>query len=192
MRAFGIMRAVLLLLLVASMIFVGSGVVRAGYQMYLTLRYPLSYQDQIMACQQEFGLDPSYVAAVIYEESRFNPAARSHQNAIGLMQIQPETGHFIAQKLNDGAFTEQALSDASVNIRYGCYYLSYLMDRYGVRDHALAAYNAGPGTVDGWLAQDDYQISFTETSQFVARVAQSELMYRDLYFASTGVEVSSE
>jgi len=74
------------------------------------------------------------------------------------------------------------------NIRLGCWYLRYLLDRYENRENALAAYNAGPGNVDKWLADENYakdgrltNIPFGETARYVERVAWAYGIYTELY-----------
>ena len=156
--------------------------VHGVYDRYLHMRYPLTNAGDIFRCYEEYNLDPSFVSAVIYEESRFNPAAHSGANALGLMQIVPETGKYLAGKMGHSSFDPQVLRQTGTNIAYGCYYLSLLSAKYQEQDKVLAAYNAGPGTVDQWLAEGDYAVKFKETEQFVARVTRSEGVYRSLYF----------
>ena len=89
---------------------------------------------------------------MIFAESHFRDQT-SHAGAKGLMQLMPDTADFIAQKSGGTAFEQQDLATPQVNIAYGSWYLRYLLDRYdGSEPLALAAYNAGHGTVDGWLA----------------------------------------
>ena len=89
---------------------------------------------------------------MIFAESHFRDQT-SHAGAKGLMQLMPDTADFIAQKSGGIAFEQQDLATPQVNIAYGSWYLRYLLDRYdGSEPLALAAYNAGHGTVDGWLA----------------------------------------
>ena len=89
---------------------------------------------------------------MIFAESHFRDQT-SHAGAKGLMQLMPDTADFIAQKSGGTAFEQSDLATPQVNIAYGSWYLRYLLDRYdGSEPLALAAYNAGHGTVDGWLA----------------------------------------
>ena len=117
------------------------------------IEYPLDYGDIVRAHAAENRLDSALVAAVIYEESRFRPHARSKVGAMGLMQIQPVTGETIARRTGGTSFRVSDLYDPEINIRYGSWYLRELIDKYGDERLALAAYNAGETTVDGWLAQ---------------------------------------
>ena len=65
---------------------------------YERLRYPLRYSEYVRVHAQRHGLDPALVAAVIYQESRWRPRAKSASGAIGLMQLTPETARGIAAK----------------------------------------------------------------------------------------------
>ena len=151
------------------------------YLIYLQNKYPLKYATQIATYSTRYSLEPSLVSAVIYEESSFDPNSNSAKGAVGLMQILPETGRYIAGKLREEDFAESSLTDAETNIRYGCYYLSYLSQRYGNLDNVLAAYNAGEGNVDKWLKNGD-KVPFLETENFIKRVKTSQEYYKRLYF----------
>ncbi len=150
--------------------------------------YRLAYVEEIQTYAVEFSLDPCLVAAVIHTESRGNASAVSPKGAVGLMQIMPATGAWIAEKLEIAGYTEAALTRAPENIRLGCWYLRYLIDRYGDETLALAAYNAGPGNVDKWLADERYSangaltnIPFPETANYVVRVQKAYGKYMELY-----------
>ncbi len=91
---------------------------------------PLRHQDAIREQAREKQLDPSLIAGVIYAESKFSDST-SPVGALGLMQLMPETAHFIAQRSGGTAFTTEDLSTPEINIAYGSWYLRYLLDRYG-------------------------------------------------------------
>ena len=113
---------------------------------------PLRHEDIIRQQAADKDLDPAFIAGVIFAESHFRDRT-SHAGAKGLMQLMPDTAEFIAQKSGGTAFELDDLATPQVNIAYGSWYLRYLLDRYdGSEPLALAAYNAGHGTVDGWLA----------------------------------------
>ena len=103
-----------------------------------------------------FGLDPDFVKALIYAESRFDPQSESHRGARGLMQLMPNTAAQLAEELDIKDFSVEKLFDPSVNIQLGCYYLSKIQKKLG-SDHQviLAAYNAGPYRVLQWLQTND-------------------------------------
>jgi soluble lytic murein transglycosylase len=144
---------------------------------YERIRYPLRYSEFISVHAREHGLDPALVAAVVYQESKFNTRAKSASGAIGLMQLTPETAHGIAIRTHGSAFHTQDLYDAEINIRYGEWYLKNLFDKYGSERLVLAAYNAGQGNVDRWRAKGE-PIQFAETKAYVERVEDLKAIYR--------------
>lgn len=149
--------------------------------------YPLRYEDEIAASAATHGVDPYLVAAVIQSESSWDPEASSHQGARGLMQLMPETAQdMVAKGLVDGKrYSYENLEDPTVNIEYGCAYLSYLLTYFnGATDRAIAAYNAGMGNVDGWAKQDKLlhnAITFPETQAYLVRVNMAKARYQELY-----------
>ncbi|HOG00793.1 MAG TPA: lytic transglycosylase domain-containing protein [Clostridia bacterium] len=163
----------------------------AGYYLSRALEkktYTLAYAAEIQACAEEFGVDPYLVASVIFVESSGRPEVVSPKGAVGLMQIMPDTGEWIAGKLDLADYTEASLIVPADNIRLGCWYLRYLLDRYENRENALAAYNAGPGNVDKWLKDENYakdgrltNIPFEETAHYIERVDWAYGVYTELY-----------
>jgi soluble lytic murein transglycosylase len=133
---------------------------------------PLRHDDVIRQQAADKNLDPALIAAVIYAESRFRDQ-ESHAGARGLMQITPQTAEVIAHLSGGTEFVTGDLSDPEINIRYGSYYLRYLLDRYrGNEVAALAAYNAGTGNVDRWGGAELglEGIRFPETRAYVEQV----------------------
>ena len=114
---------------------------------------PLRHEDIIRQQAHDKGLDPALIAAVIYAESHFRDGQTSAAGAQGLMQLTPATARYIAHKSGGTQFVVDDLATPQVNIAYGAYYLRYLLRRYGGNQtFALAAYNAGEGNVDRWIA----------------------------------------
>lgn len=153
-------------------------------------RYPMTYAPEIRAAAAEFSLDPAYVASVVLAESSFDAEAVSSVGAIGLMQIMPDTGEWIAGKLEDEPFDVQRLYQPEVNLRYGCWYLRFLLDRYdGDMYTASTAYHQGQGRVDQWLEDPEYSedgrtltaISSAVTDTYVNRIMESYAHYQELY-----------
>jgi soluble lytic murein transglycosylase len=147
---------------------------------YERIRYPLHYQEIVRGHARNYGLDPAFLAAVIYTESKFDVNARSGSGAIGLMQLTPETAKGIAIRTGGAAFRLSDLTDAEINIRYGCWYLRHLFRKYHDERIVLAAYNAGQGNVDGWLRKGQ-SIQFPETNAYVDRVEDLKDVYREAY-----------
>jgi soluble lytic murein transglycosylase-like protein len=97
------------------------------------------------------GLTPAMVLAVIEVESGGRTRARSHKNALGLMQILPRTGRALAIEAGLPWRGPETLYDPVMNVRLGVRYLEQLVARFGDVPTALAAYNHGPTRVAGWL-----------------------------------------
>jgi soluble lytic murein transglycosylase len=152
---------------------------------------PLRHEDIIRQQARDKDLDPSLIAAVIYAESHFRDQT-SHAGARGLMQITPQTADEIARKSGGTEFEQGDLATPQINISYGSWYLRWLLDRYGDnKTLAVAAYNAGSGNVDRWIAQDPSmrvdEIPFPETRAYVAKVLDAHRDYREEYSAELGL-----
>jgi soluble lytic murein transglycosylase len=98
------------------------------------------------------GLDPLLVAAVIRSESSFDNYAVSGVGAMGLMQMMPDTGRFLAENRHTPYHGKNNLFDAELNIELGTAYLAQLISDFGSVPRALVAYNAGPGMAKRILA----------------------------------------
>src|SRR5215211_802574 len=156
---------------------------------------PLRHDDIIRQQAADKNLDAALIAAVIYEESRFRDQT-SHAGARGLMQITPETADAIAKHSGGTRFEQSDLSSPQINISYGSYYLRLLLDHYGGNDTlAIAAYNAGMGNVDKWVADaggaDEFDhaddIPFPETRAYVENVMDRRREYRHNYGKELGL-----
>jgi len=178
-------RLLWLAVLVAAVLVALVYVNRTSPPWYERIRYPLSYSEYIRVHAREHGLDPALVAAVIYQESKFSPSAKSSSGAIGLMQLTPSTAEGIAIRTHGSAFHTSDLYNAEINIRYGAWYLHNLFVKYGSERLVLAAYNAGQGNVDKWRANGQ-PIQFAETRAYVARVEQLKSIYRDAWGKDLG------
>jgi soluble lytic murein transglycosylase len=147
---------------------------------YLRLRYPLRYETIVRAHAKNYGLDPALLAAVIYTESKFDPNARSAAGAVGLMQLLPDTAEGIAARTGGGGFVPADLRNPEINIRYGCWYLRHLLDKYGDERTTLAAYHAGQANVDRWRAKG-IGIQFAQTRYYVDKVERLKRIYARAY-----------
>jgi soluble lytic murein transglycosylase len=157
---------------------------------------PLRHEDIIRQQARDKGLDPALIAGVIYAESHFIDGRTSSAGAEGLMQLTPATAQYIANKSGGTTFRVSDLGTAQVNIAYGAFYLRYLMERYGDDvPLVLAAYNAGEGNVDKWIAQarakdkalDIDAIPFGETRSYVTKVLDARRQYRTSYRSELGL-----
>ena len=144
------------------------------------VRYPLHYEQIVRGHAKNYDLDPALVAAVIYQESKFNANAKSSSGAIGLMQLTPQTAEGIAIRTGGTRFRLADLYNPEINVRYGSWYLRHLLDKYGDERDALAAYNAGQKNVDDWRAEGK-GIQFPETRAYVKRVEHLKHVYARAY-----------
>lgn len=165
-------------------------IIALNYKLILKQLYPVRYNSYVEKYAEENEIDPMLVYAVIKNESKFNPFARSHRGACGLMQITPKTGEYIAKLLKEEGYNESHLLIPEISIRYGCFYIAKLSKNYG-GDIAttLAAYNAGEGNVKKWIEDGrgednriyEDSIPFGETKKYVKNIKKDYAMYKFLY-----------
>lgn len=151
--------------------------------------FPLKFEREMRAAAEEEGLDPALVAALILQESTFDPGALSRAGARGLMQVMPATGRSIARAKGVG-FRRAALLEPKTSLDFGTHYLRQMSERFsGAVEKVLAAYNAGPHRVDAWTAargetspeEFTESIPFIETRGYVMIVLANREQYRRLY-----------
>jgi len=161
--------------------------------------YPIEFRELLTAKSQAEGLDPAVVAALVCQESTFDPGAVSRAGARGLMQVIPPTGRQLARNLGV-PYRSRALHDPATSLDFGTRYLRQMLDRFEGRiERALAAYNAGPHRVDAWTAgrpdisAEEFieSIPFTETRNYVMTILASQEQYRRLYALKPGSAGSS-
>jgi soluble lytic murein transglycosylase len=161
----------------------------------LEAMYPFPDAERVRREAREQGADPLMVAALIRQESAWEETIRSAVGATGLMQIMPETGQQLFDRLQLGDFESEMLEVGDLNLHLGTAYLVELLDRYGGEDAplafalALSGYNAGPHRADRWKdfpeAADPLRfterIPFAETRDYVKRIYRNRAIYRALY-----------
>jgi soluble lytic murein transglycosylase len=155
-------------------------------QWYERLRYPLRYEELVRGHAENYGLEPQLVAAVIYQESKFDADAVSASGAVGLMQLLPATAQGIADRTGGTGWHERDLVNPELNVRYGAWYLRHLLDKYEDEELALAAYNAGQTNVDRWRERG-VGIQFAETRHYVERVRELKETYARVYREELGL-----
>jgi soluble lytic murein transglycosylase len=173
----------LVVISLALLAFAGAAawVAKAEPDWYLRARYPLEYEQIVMAHARNYDLEPELLAAVIYAESRFQPEVVSSAGAVGLMQLLPETAKGIALRTGGDRFVVSDLRNPEINVRYGAWYLDHLRAQYdGDLRLALAAYHGGQGNVDRWLAEGG-GIAFPETRDYVEEVMRVRRVYAKAY-----------
>jgi soluble lytic murein transglycosylase len=155
----------------------------------LQVIFPLTYWPAIQREAKARKLDPYLVAALIAQESTFDPKIRSAANAWGLMQILPSTGRRLARNVGIRRFQTSTLTDPNANLKIGTLYFSQLVRQFGGTYYALASYNAGENRVVRWKAErpgldeDEFidDIPFPETQNYVKRILGTAEDYRNLY-----------
>ena len=158
----------------------------------LKILYPKTYSNIISVYAEEYDVEENLIYAVIKAESNFDSRAVSNKDAIGLMQIVEDTAIDVAKKNNidiDTENIEEEILDIDNNINIGTKYLSTLLTQYGNIEVALAAYNAGIGTVNNWIEKQIIQadgsdienIPYKETNNYVRKILRDYHIYNDLY-----------
>jgi len=145
------------------------------------LMYPIKYTFTIL----EQKIDLSLCLAMIWQESLFDPEARSWADARGIMQIIPPTAKKIARELN---IQNYSLYEPSLSIKFGCYYFLNLLNEFKSVPLSLAGYNAGPVRVKRWIEQDpNYEldefidlIPYNETRNYVKSILSRRVIYQQL------------
>ena len=155
--------------------------------------YPLYYAEEIRKTAAEYHLSPALVAAVIRNESSFRPTIESPVGAMGLMQLMPATAEWIAGKLHVDNYSFNMMKDPAKNIRFGCWYLSYLSSLFNSDPYCVVcAYHAGQGEVTGWLSNPLYSSDHKTlipnnlpegpTKQYAGRVTRDYGIYQAKYY----------
>jgi soluble lytic murein transglycosylase len=157
---------------------------------YWEALFPKAYWNDLRKYSVLNGLDPYLVASLVRQESEFNALALSRANAVGLMQLLPNTGKTVAKQVKLKGYSAPQLYTPAVNLELGTRYFKEMVDKYnGQFEYALAAYNAGTDRVGDWLGQGHYRdpqefvesIPFTETREYVQAILRNANVYRQLY-----------
>lgn len=154
------------------------------------LRYPIAFYDLVLPATEKYKVDPLLVFSLIRQESLFQGAATSSAQAQGLMQVIPDTGIYIATKLQWPDYQNSDLYRPFVNVAFGVYYLHEQLQTFSNTPAALAAYNAGPGQAGEWLRMSNgdpdllmQAVSFDETRAYVRRIYEQYKVYATIYAA---------
>jgi soluble lytic murein transglycosylase len=150
--------------------------------------FPLPFEQSLKRAAARANVDPMLVAAVIRQESVFQPDAVSRAGAVGLMQVLPKTGRKLAGRLKM-RYAHASLFNPEYNLRLGTLYLADLVNAMASPEAALAAFNAGEERVAAWQAEHNFDepaefvesIPFTETRDYVQIVMRNAQLYRLLY-----------
>lgn len=153
------------------------------------LRFQTPYAREIREAARAVGLEPALVFGLIRQESRFWAEAVSSAGALGLMQVMPSTGQWIARQLNVSEFRPSQLTDVTVSTAFGSFYLKNALNtQEGSEVRAAAAYNAGAGRARQWRHETrplegaiyTESIPFNETRDYVKKVLANAVWYAHL------------
>lgn len=162
----------------------------AAPRSFWKLAFPFPYRASIEKFARERQLDPFLVAALIRQESEFDPGAVSVSNAIGLMQVMPGTGRELGRRVGVRGVRPASLKNPALNLNLGTFYLRRQLDaRNGSVEETLAGYNAGPSRIPVWKGWADYRepaefietIPFGQTRDYVQIILRNADVYRWLY-----------
>ena len=156
-----------------------------NYRLY----FPVLERETLIQSSKENGLDPVLVAALIRQESNFNPQATSPAGARGLMQLLPSVGKDLAAAKGIGPWDPDILYQPATNIKLGTAHLSVLIRKYPDVVKALSAYNAGESRVEKWSTKTGAndpevfteRIPFVETRDYVRTILRNRAYYQALY-----------
>ena len=155
----------------------------------LKLIYKTDYKEYVEKYAKQYDVDPLLVYSIIKAESNFKEGALSKKGACGLMQLMDETAKEVAENTVMEYESGTTLYNPEKNIYIGIAYYADLKEIYKNDELALAAYNAGVGNVNKWLAdgtlkQDGSNIEnipFKETNTYVRKILNNYKIYKKIY-----------
>jgi soluble lytic murein transglycosylase len=155
----------------------------------MDLRFPLLFEQQVIAYSENESIDPAWTYGVIRRESAFVRDARSPVGAVGLMQLMPATAKQVSRRHSKVKYRGKSqLTHADTNLALGTRYLHMMLNRFGGQTVlATAAYNAGGNRIDRWLPDGNEldaqrwieNIPFKETREYVTSVLAFTVIYAD-------------
>ena len=153
------------------------------------LIYRQDYSEYVEKYAKENNVDPLLIYAIIKAESNFDDEAVSGRGATGLMQLMDNTAKEVATNEAVEYVSNESLFDPEVNIKLGVKYFANLIEVFNNNAVALAAYNAGMGTVQGWIddgiinadGSDIENIPYNETNMYVRKILRDYEIYLNIY-----------
>lgn len=159
----------------------------------LRISYPVDFSSTVQNEAKKAGVDPLFFAALVRQESFWDPSAGSVAGALGLTQVIPQTGRAIADQLGVSDFAPEDLFLPAVSLEFGAYYLGGELKGYSSPLLALAAYNAGPGPAARWASAGATRaadlvevIDYTETRNYVTFIYEAYAHYLLAWSAPIG------
>lgn len=175
-------------LVLSCALLLGGAVFWAGRTVFKAV-YPMDYKAEIEACAAQYTVPSVLLYAVVHTESGYDPSAVSEAGAMGLTQITPETFRWLQSKTGE-SLPDTALYEPAVSVRYCALFYSLLLEEFdGDWQTAIAAYHAGRGQVNRWLADSDNSadgktlthIPSPVTEHYVHKVLRAVDIYYNLY-----------
>lgn len=161
-------------------------------------RFPMAFADVLGPKARKYGVDPTLLWAFMTVESSYNPLAISRANARGLMQVMPQTGGLIADRMALRGFGHAHLFEPEVVLEMAAWYVDALLEKFnGQSPLAIAAYNAGPHRVAAWLRRkgglpmDEFieEIPYDEAREYTKKVIRHWGLYRRIYAGRAGLSL---
>ncbi|MFH1879707.1 MAG: transglycosylase SLT domain-containing protein [Bacillota bacterium] len=201
-------RTLIVLTIIAAVILAGMGLTqlifsaqtqavlaaRAAAGEIIADKHPFGYRELIEREAYKNNLHPAFVAAIVLNESSFNPDAESYRGARGLMQMMPDTAQWLFDQVGGAAeYSFDLMYGAEMNVTYGCWYLHYLSEKFG-GDPVLvaAAFHSGQTNVLNWLSNTAYssdqktipldKLPDGNTKAYVEKVLDAFAAYKRLYY----------
>ena len=177
-----------ILLIIAAIVMGYKAAKQCEYE-YRLAAHPKLYSEFVTKYAAEYEIDEDLIYAVIKTESDFDCEAVSNVGARGLMQIMEETFDWIKFRLDDEDSVYDDMFDPEMNIRYGAYLMDYLLEKFGDKDTAVAAYHSGAGSVSLWLEDKANSadgkrldnIPSSTASHYVNKINNALSNYKELY-----------
>ncbi len=181
----GKIRAAMLIFLCVTVVFSVTFTVSTAA---MKLLHPKKYGEFVEKYSIGYQVDPNLIYAIIKTESSFRPDAVSSANAVGLTQITPETFEWLQLKMGETQ-KNLSLTDPETSVKYGAFFISLLLAEFEEKDTAIAAYHAGRGRINEWLADPEIspdgktleKIPIPETAHYVKKVNKAYNAYNNLY-----------
>ncbi|MBR1421949.1 MAG: lytic transglycosylase domain-containing protein [Ruminococcus sp.] len=187
---------VLLAAIVTLIVLHGKDIAKKVKELPQAFTYPTDYEEYVVKYSSEYNCDPVLVFSVIKVESGFDPDAVSEVGARGLMQLMKDAFDWIKFRLDDDrGYTFDDIFDPKLNIQYGTYYLSYLLEKYdGSIELTAASYHCGMSLVDSWIADgtidpknfriEDIPDANDQTANYVDKIMTAYSHYKDILASS--------
>jgi soluble lytic murein transglycosylase len=164
-------------------------------------RYPRAFASTLEARARHYGVDPLLLWAFMTVESSYNPRAISRSNARGLMQVMPQTGGLIADRMALRGFSPALLFEPEVVLDMSAWYVHQLLRKFdGQAALAIASYNAGPHRMASWLRKKSKlpldelieEIPYDEAREYTKKVLRYWALYRRIYNGERRFDIPNE